>query len=47
MSDNRIRIPQSTEAAEEIPLEADEKEPRVTKEQLRNLAEVQAQIFDM
>ena len=50
MSDGKnppVRVPQSEEAAEELALEGDEEEPRVTEEQRRNLAEVQARIFDM
>jgi hypothetical protein len=43
MSEDRnppFRVPKSEEAAEELALEGDEKEPRVTKEQRRNFAEV-------
>jgi len=47
MSDDKIRIPQSAEAAEELALEGDEEEPNVTERQRRNLAEAQARIFDI
>lgn len=50
MSDGKnppVRVPKSEEAAEELALEGDEEEPRVTEEQRRNLAEVQARIFDI
>ena len=48
MSDqNSVRIPEDTKSAEELALEGDEEEPRVTEEQRRNLAEVQARIFDI
>ena len=50
MSDDQnppVRIPQSEEAAKELALEGDEQEPGVTEEQRRNLAEVQARIFDI
>lgn len=40
-----VRVPQSEEAAEELALEGDEQEPRVTEEQRRNLAEVQARLI--
>jgi len=50
MSDDKnppVRIPESEDDAEELALEGDEEEPRATEEQRRNLAEVQARIFDM
>lgn len=40
-----VRIPESEDDAEELALEGDEEEPRVSEQQRRNLAEVHARLI--